>query len=46
MCREKYIYALSMNISELILTKPTFAGQLFVKNAYTEFHKNMTWFIC
>lgn len=41
-CSGKYIYALSMNIGELIFTKPTFAWQLFVKSAYTEFHKNVT----
>jgi len=41
-CKGKYIYALSMNISELIFTKPTFAWQLFVTNAYNEFHTNMT----
>lgn len=41
-CNGKYIYTLSMNISELIFTKPTFAWQLFVKNTYTEFHKNVT----
>lgn len=41
-CKGKYIYALSTNNSELIFTKPTFAWQHFVKNIYTEFHKNMT----
>jgi hypothetical protein len=41
-CKGKYIYALSMNISELIFTKPTFTWQLFVKKRLYRIHKNMT----